>query len=91
MTPVAAIASVEYRTRVRVAGRVHSMRIQPWGGAATLQCKLMDDTGGLLVVFLGRRHVAGITLGTRLVAEGMVGAEGGHLALLNPDYSILTD
>jgi hypothetical protein len=48
----------------------------------------MDSTGGLVVVFLGRREVAGIHCGTHLVVEGMVGEHGGRLAILNPDYEI---
>jgi len=83
------IAECAYRQRVRVAGRVRSMRIQPWGGAATLECTLVDATGGILVVFLGRRHVPGITVGTELAVEGMVGESGGALAMLNPDYWLL--
>ena len=52
------IADTAYRTRVRIAGRVRSMRIQPWGGVATLECTVVDDTAALTIVFLGRRHVA---------------------------------
>ena len=83
------VARVAYRTRCRVAGRVRSMRIQPWSGAATLECTVVDQTGGIVVVFLGRRRVAGIDVGTRLVVEGMVGAHNGRLAMLNPDYWIV--
>ena len=82
------IAEVTWRSRVKVAGRVRSMRIQPWAGVATLECTLMDSTGGIVVVFLGRREVAGIQCGTHLVAEGMVGEHGGRLAILNPKYEI---
>jgi hypothetical protein len=56
---------------------------------ATLECTLVDETGGLLVVFLGRKQVAGIAPGTRLVVGGMVGDHNGRLAILNPDYRIL--
>ncbi|MFI5041609.1 MAG: amino acid permease [Acidimicrobiales bacterium] len=83
------IASVTYRQRARVAGRVRSMRVQPWHGVATLECTLVDDTGGLLVVFLGRRQVAGIAPGAKIVVEGMVGENGGRLAILNPEYRII--
>jgi hypothetical protein len=48
----------------------------------------MDPTGGVVVVFLGRREVAGIHCGTHLVVEGMVGEHGGRLAILNPEYEI---
>jgi len=84
------IADVGWRERARVAGRVRSVRIQPLAGVPTLQCTLVDETGGLSVVFLGRRAIAGIQPGTRMVVEGMVGEHDGRLALLNPDYQLLT-
>jgi hypothetical protein len=42
----------------------------------------------LLVVFLGRRHVAGISPGARIVVEGMVGDHGplGHPQPCLPDH-----
>lgn len=83
------IAEVSYRQRARVAGRVRSIRVQPWAGVATLECTLVDQTGGLDVVFLGRKNVAGIAPGARLVVEGTVGEHRGRLAILNPEYRIL--
>jgi hypothetical protein len=55
---------------------------------ATLEATLVDETGGITVVFLGRREVAGIHCGTRLAVEGMGGAHHGRLAILNPDYQL---
>jgi amino acid transporter len=86
---VSPIADVAYRARARVAGRVRSLRVQPWAGVATLECRLVDNTGGIALVFLGRKHVAGLAPGVRVVAEGMVGDHGGRLAMLNPSYRIL--
>ncbi|MBV8160339.1 MAG: DNA-binding protein, partial [Acidimicrobiia bacterium] len=43
-----------WRSRARVAGRVRSLRVQPWAGVPTLEGTLVDDTGGISVVFLGR-------------------------------------
>ena len=84
------VANVQWRTRARVAGRVRSLRVQPWAGVPTLEGTLVDETGGISVVFLGRRHVAGIRPGTRMVVEGMVGEHAGRLAILNPDYRLLS-
>jgi amino acid transporter len=86
---VTPIAEISYRQRARVAGKVRSLRVQPWAGVATLECVLVDHTGGISLVFLGRKHVAGLAPGVRMVAEGMVGDHGGRLAILNPDYRIL--
>jgi amino acid transporter len=83
------IAEVEYRQRVRVAGRVHTLRVQPHGGVASLECTLVDETGGITVIFLGRREIAGINVGVRIVVEGTAGEDRGHLAILNPTYEFL--
>ena len=64
------------RQRVKVAGRVKSVRVQPRAGTSNLECVLSDGTGGMLLVFQGRPKIAGIEPGARLVAEGMVGRLG---------------
>ncbi len=80
------IADVAWRQRTRVSGRVRSVTVRPWADVATLECTLVDDTGGITVVFLGRRHVGGIKPGTRMTVEGMVGDHARKLAILNPEY-----
>jgi hypothetical protein len=62
------IATVQPRQRVRVAGRVKSVRVQPRAGTQNLEAVLNDGTGGLLLVFQGRPKIAGIEPGARLVA-----------------------
>ncbi len=83
------IADVAWRERVRVAGRVRSVRVQPRAGTSNLECVLADETGRILLVFQGRPRIPGIEPGARLVAEGMVGAWGRQLAILNPDYELV--
>ncbi len=83
------IASVRWRSKVRVAGRVRSMRVAPLHDAPTLELVLVDDSGGMSVVFLGRRGIAGVDVGTRMVVEGTVGIHQARLALLNPSYQLL--
>ncbi len=85
-TPIAAVVP---RQRVRVAGRVKSVRVQPRAGTSNLECVLSDGTGGLLLVFQGRPKIAGIEPGARLVAEGMVGAWGRRPAMLNPSFELV--
>lgn len=87
---VTPIGDAQWRTRVKVAGRVRAMRIQPWADeVASLELTLADSTGGITVVFLGRRRLGGIELGTHLVAEGMTSAHHGLLTILNPAYQLL--
>ncbi len=86
---VTPIGEVQWRRRVRVAGRVKSVRVQPRAGSANLECVLADDTGRLLLVFQGRRRIAGIQPGAKLVAEGMVGDWAHRQAILNPEYELV--
>ncbi len=83
------IGRVEWRQRVRIAGRVNSVRTQPRAGNANLECVLADGTGKILLVFQGRRQIAGIEPGARLVVEGMVGDWARRQAILNPSYELV--
>jgi amino acid transporter len=85
------IAAARFRQRVTLVGRVKSLRVQPWSGVATLEAVLADEHGAISVVFLGRRHIAGLRVGIRLEVEGMVGQRKGQLAMLNPSYRFLPD
>ncbi|HXW33974.1 MAG TPA: OB-fold nucleic acid binding domain-containing protein, partial [Acidimicrobiales bacterium] len=83
------IRDVTWRRRVRVAGRVKSVRVPTRAATAILECTLTDGTGAILLVFQGRRSIPGIKQGARLAAEGMVGSWDKRLAILNPDYQLI--
>jgi amino acid transporter len=85
------ISDVAWRTRVRVAGRIRSLRVQTAKGTANLECEITDDTGVLLLVFQGRPKIPGIEPGARLIVEGMVGSWQRRLAILNPDYELVSE
>jgi amino acid transporter len=85
------ISDVGWRTRVRVAGRIRSLRVQTAKGTANLECEITDDTGVLLLVFQGRPKIPGIEPGARLIVEGMVGSWQRRLAILNPDYELVSE
>ncbi len=65
------------------------MRVRPWADSPTLEVVLVDDTGGITVVFLARRRIGGVRPGAVLRVEGMVGAHQNRLAMLNPEYQTL--
>ncbi len=83
------ISSLKPRQRARVAGRVKSLTVQPWGNVPTLQVQLTDDQGKLVVAFLGRRQIAGLAPGSRIVVDGTVTERRGHLVMINPEYEFL--
>jgi amino acid transporter len=84
------LGEVPTRRRVFVAGRVHAVRLHPWGGAASLEATIRDATGQVTLIFLGRREVAGIRPGSVLTAEGVVSTEHGRAIMLNPEYTLLS-
>ena len=83
------IAAVGWRDRVTVQGRVRALRVAPQHDAPTLELVLEDASASLSVVFLGRRKIAGVKVGTHLEATGTVGLHRGRLAILNPQYRLL--
>ena len=83
------IADLEWRKRATIAGRLRSVRVETAKGNSVLECELTDDSGNLLLVFMGRRKIPGVETGARLVAEGMVGSWNRKLAILNPDYELV--
>ena len=78
------ISQAQPRQRATVAGRVRAVRVQPWGGTPSLECTIVDETGTLTLVFLGRRHIEGVRVGARLQAEGMVALHHSKMAIINP-------
>ncbi|MHB1533859.1 MAG: hypothetical protein ACYC1D_04445 [Acidimicrobiales bacterium] len=50
-----------------------------------------DGSGKLLVVFLGRREVPGIGVGTCLTVEGRVLVHHDRWIVLNPLYTLRND
>jgi hypothetical protein len=53
-----------------------------------LEVEIWDETGGVTLQFLGRREIAGLEVGSVMIAEGMVGEQNGALTILNPSYEI---
>jgi amino acid transporter len=85
---VTPIGEIEWRKRAHVQGQVTSIKTAPRGGAPLLEVEVWDQTGGVTLHFLGRREIAGLEVGSKLRAEGMVGEEEGVLTILNPSYEL---
>jgi amino acid transporter len=88
-TSLTDIGTAPLRSRVTLTGRVQAIRVQPWSGVATLEITLVDETGSIQLVFLGRRTIAGITTGTRLQVSGVVSEHRSRRSILNPTYRLL--
>jgi amino acid transporter len=83
------INQLSARSRARVSGRVHSVRVQPGMGRSSLEVTLVDETGRLALIFQGRRLLPGVEPGSRLIVEGMVGIRGKRRTMTNPSYTLI--
>ncbi|MCI4355017.1 MAG: DNA-binding protein [Thermoplasmata archaeon] len=84
------IAGAPLRQPVKLAGVVRRLTVFPVEGQETLEALLFDGTGDAVVVFMGRRGIPGMTLGTRLVVEGVLGEKHGDLRMVNPRFEFTT-
>ncbi|ACQ80195.1 nucleic acid binding OB-fold tRNA/helicase-type [Beutenbergia cavernae DSM 12333] len=88
----APVAELAARRRAHVAGVLRSVTYQPRGVDPALTAELYDGSGSVDLVWLGRREIAGIEPGRRLVVDGMVcSPEPGRprLVMYNPAYDLL--
>ncbi|MGH9031558.1 MAG: OB-fold nucleic acid binding domain-containing protein [Acidimicrobiia bacterium] len=87
---VTPISEVTPRTPVRVAGEVHAVRIVPRAGAPAVEVTVTDGDDSVTAVFLGRRKIAGVSPGRRVLLDGVVALDGRRLLVYNPRYELLT-
>jgi hypothetical protein len=86
------IKDATWRRRIKVAGMIRSLRVQTAAdGFVNLGCEISDETGDLLLVFQGRPRIPGVEVGTRLIVEGMVGLWRRRLAIVNPNYQLVSE
>jgi hypothetical protein len=89
---VTSIAELAPREEVTVVGQITSLRIVPRpDNVPWLEATISDGTGNLMVMWTGRRRIAGIAAGKRVMVTGR-GApkgKGGRLLITNPRYELL--
>lgn len=89
---VAPIAEVVAREPATVVGEITSVRIvRKHDGVPWLEVTVSDGTGKVVAMFTGRRKIAGIKPGARLVLSGRSSPSGpgGRPLIYNPRYELL--
>jgi hypothetical protein len=87
-TDVTRVADLAWRERATVSGQVRAVRLAAVAQSPSLEVELWDESGGVVLVFYGRRHIAGIRAGARLTAVGTISDRHGKLAMANPVYRL---
>lgn len=78
------IADAPMREQVKIAGVIKRMTVFPMEGKESLEALVFDGSGEAVVAFMGRRGIGGLTLGTRVVVDGVLGEQRGTLKMMNP-------
>ena len=86
---VTPITDLALRTRARIGGEVRSVRVVPRAGAPALEVTINDGRASATAVFLGRRKIAGVVPGRKIIVEGVAGQHGRRFLMFNPLYTLL--
>ena len=79
------VSQAPMRVPVKLAGVVRRITVFPMEGNESLEAVVSDGTGEVTVVFMGRRVMPGLNLGTRVVVEGVEGEQrDGSRRMVNP-------
>jgi hypothetical protein len=80
------IADAPMRSRAKIAGVVRRITVRPVEGNESLEALISDGTGEVEVIWMGRRSIPGLSLGTRVVVDGVIGPVRGQLRMVNPMF-----
>jgi hypothetical protein len=89
---VTPINEAKPRVEVTAVGEISSLRIVPRpDGVPWLEATVSDGTGQLTVMWTGRKRIAGVNAGKRLIVTGRGSptGPGGRLLIYNPRYQLL--
>src|SRR2546423_14889279 len=75
---------------VSVSGRLRTVVYTPRTNLPTLEAELYDGSDVVTLVWLGRRHIAGIEPGRQLAAKGRIAVRDDRQVIYKPYYVLET-
>jgi hypothetical protein len=82
------IAEADDRQKVELQGSIRTVTLRPRGGVPALEAELFDGSGAIILVWLGRRQITGISPGRQLEVVGRIGNQDGVRVMYNPRYEL---
>lgn len=73
---------------VAVSGRLRTVVYTPRTNLPTLEADLYDGSDVVTLVWLGRRHIAGIEPGRQMTARGRIAVREDRKVIYNPHYEL---
>jgi hypothetical protein len=74
---------------VSVTGRLRTVVYNPRTNLPTLEADLYDGSDLVRLIWLGRRHIAGIEPGRGITVRGRIAVRDGRKVVYNPHYELL--
>ncbi len=85
---VVPISSAQVGDIARFRGAIRAIVVEPGDAAPALTATIVDDTGTIDAVFMGRREIPGIEPGRVVTMHGRVAGGPGGLHIFNPWYEL---
>jgi hypothetical protein len=82
------VCNVERGQLVSVTGRLRTVVYTPRTNLPTLEAELYDGSDLVTLVWLGRRHIAGIEPGRTMTARGRIAIREDKKVIYNPYYEL---
>ena len=83
------ISDAPTRTPIVIGGEIQGLQVVPRAGSPSLEVTIGDGSGRAVAVFTGRRRLAGVDCGRRILIEGVSRLERGRILVVNPSYTIV--
>lgn len=81
--------AAERGAQVTVVGTLRTVTLRPQTGVPALEAELYDGSGVVVLTWLGRRVIRGITPGRTVVARGRITDIQDRRTMYNPEYELL--
>lgn len=82
------IAQARGRRLVDCRGEIRSTGVLSFGSGSWFTAEVVDDTGRLMVVWMGRVDLPGVRPGRRIRVKGRLTVGRGRRMVFNPDYAL---
>ncbi|HUW78585.1 MAG TPA: OB-fold nucleic acid binding domain-containing protein [Candidatus Nanopelagicaceae bacterium] len=83
------VADLADRRVATVIGTIRSLTLRPSSGVKSLEAQVEDGTGFVVVIWLGRRSIAGVSPGADIAVKGLMARDTKGWRTFNPEYRLL--
>lgn len=85
------IGKLQERQVAKIFGLLQSITLPAPGTPGPFMATVFDGTGAIDIIWLGRRSIPGIDVGSHIIVKGTVARHGGGLCMMNPEYRLTDD